>query len=138
MIEKYLLENANYNISLTDYKIYCFHGQPKYIFVFSDRIANTHEYSKMIYDRNWLPHPEHINKGLPISEILPEPKSFDKMLEIVEKLSEPFPFVRVDFYEIDNKPVFGKMTFTPGHNEAGNPAFLKIMGDLVDISNIKS
>jgi len=62
----------------------------------------------------------------------------------MKKIINPFqvfsPINRglVHFYEIDNKPVFGKMTFTPGHNEAGNPAFLKIMGDLVDISNIKS
>ncbi len=137
LIEKYLVENANYNISLTDYKIYCFHGQPKYIFVFSDRIANTHEYSKMIYDTNWEPHPEFINKKLKIANIKPKPKSLEKMLRIAEKLSKPFPFVRVDLYEIDNKPVFSELTFTPGHNSAASPSFLKVMGDLVDISNNK-
>ena len=97
LAEKYLLENNDYNKSLTDYKFYCFNGKPMYIFVFSDRLENTHKFKRMIYDRNWLPHPEHINKGLPISEILPKPKSFDKMLEIAEKLSEPFPLLESIF-----------------------------------------
>ena len=107
-----------------------------YIFVFSDRIANTHEYSKMIYDTNWEPHPEFINKGLTIAEIKQKPKSLDKMLIIAEKLSKPFPFVRVDFYEIDDNPVFSELTFTPGHNSAASATFLRTMGDLVDLSNI--
>jgi len=136
LAEKYLVEGGDYNKSLTDYKIYCFNGKPMYIFVFSDRIANTHEYSKMIYDTNWEPHPEFINKGLTIAEIKQKPKSLDKMLIIAEKLSKPFPFVRVDFYEIDDNPVFSELTFTPGHNSAASATFLRTMGDLVDLSNI--
>lgn len=131
--EKYLLENKDYHKSLTDYKFYCFHGQPKYIFVFTDRIPNTHIVKRMIYDLNWTPHPEFINKGLPIADIIPRPSSFEKMLQIAKSLSNPFPFVRVDLYEINQAPVFGEITFTPGHNEAGSPKFLKKMGDLIDI-----
>lgn len=132
--EKYLVEDNDYNKALTDYKIYCFHGYPKYIFVFSDRIPNTHEYSKMIYDTNWNPHPEYINKGLTIAKERPRPKSLEKMLEIAKALSKPFPFVRIDLYEINGEPIFSEMTFTPGHNSAASPEFLKKMGDLVDLS----
>jgi hypothetical protein len=42
------------------------------------------------------------------------PESLGLMIEASEKLSNGFPFVRVDFYEINEKPVFGEMTFTPG------------------------
>jgi len=28
-------------------------------------------------------------------------------------LSKPFPFVRADFYNVDGKPIFGELTFTP-------------------------
>lgn len=131
--EKYLLEDNNYNVALTDFKIYCFHGKPKYIFVFSDRITNTHEYSKMIYDTDWKPHPELINKGLKLAEVKSKPKSFKKMMEIASVLSKPFPFVRVDLYEIEGKPVFSELTFTPGHNSAANPEFLNHMGDLIKL-----
>jgi hypothetical protein len=140
LAEKYLLENGDYDKSLIDYKFYCFHGKPMYIFVFSERTENTHKYKRMIYDVNWEPHPEYINKGLAtpnILHILPRPYSFDKMLMIAERLSKPFPFVRIDFYEINKEPVFGEMTFTPGHNETADSDFIKTMGDLIDLSNIK-
>lgn len=35
------------------------------------------------------------------------------MIRAAEILSADFPFVRVDFYDIDGKAVFGEMTFTP-------------------------
>jgi hypothetical protein len=35
------------------------------------------------------------------------------MVEHAEKLSKPFPFVRVDFYDYNDKPILGEMTFTP-------------------------
>lgn len=136
--EKYLIENGNPEKSLTDYKIYCFGGKPLYVFVFSDRLANSHEYTKMIYDLDWNPHPEFINKGLVISKVLTKPKSFDVMLKAASILSEPFPFVRVDFYEIDGNAIFSELTFTPGHNSAASREFLIKMGDLIDLSNIET
>ena len=36
------------------------------------------------------------------------------MVELAEKLSEPFPFVRVDFYNINGVIYFGELTFYPG------------------------
>ena len=36
------------------------------------------------------------------------------MLEFSEKLSKGIPFVRTDFYEIDQKLYFGELTFFPG------------------------
>ena len=48
------------------------------------------------------------------------------------KLSSPFPFVRVDFYEIDGKPVFGEMTFTPGMQET-SIEFAKSLGSRINI-----
>lgn len=35
------------------------------------------------------------------------------MIDSSLRLSEGFPFVRVDFYDGENKPIFGEMTFTP-------------------------
>ena len=36
------------------------------------------------------------------------------MVEYSCMLSKEFKFVRVDFYEIDGRPLLGEMTFTPG------------------------
>ena len=38
------------------------------------------------------------------------------MVEYATILAKPFPFVRVDFYELDNKPLIGELTFTPYGN----------------------
>lgn len=42
-----------------------------------------------------------------------KPKSLDKMLAAAKTLSSPFPFVRVDFFIVDEKLIFGELTFTP-------------------------
>jgi hypothetical protein len=36
------------------------------------------------------------------------------MIEISRRLSKPFPFVRVDFYDLENKFYIGELTFYPG------------------------
>ena len=35
------------------------------------------------------------------------------MIERAEKFSTPFEFVRVDLYDVDNKMIFGELTFIP-------------------------
>ena len=42
------------------------------------------------------------------------PDSLDEMIEASKRLSSDFPFVRVDFFEIDGRVIFSEMTFTPG------------------------
>ena len=37
----------------------------------------------------------------------------DRMAEAARILSKDFKFVRVDLYDVDGKPFFGEMTFTP-------------------------
>ena len=37
-----------------------------------------------------------------------------KMIFLAEKLATPFPFVRVDFYDLDGKLYVGELTFYPG------------------------
>ena len=36
------------------------------------------------------------------------------MIKLAEKLAKDIPFVRVDFYEINEKIYFGELTFFPG------------------------
>ena len=45
-----------------------------------------------------------------------KPKNLSKMLDYARILSKPFPYVRVDFYEVDGKLYIGELTFTPYGN----------------------
>ncbi len=56
------------------------------------------------------------------------------MLKYVEDLAEPFEFVRVDFYDIEDKLIFGELTFTPtGCNGNYAKETEKMLGDILEI-----
>ena len=118
------------NQSLNDFKFYCVNGQPMYVIVYSDRVANTHDMKRTLYDMDWQPHQEYLGRKAVAGYGIEKPFSFRKMEEIAEKLSAPFPFVRVDFYEVNKKPVFGEMTFTPGMQEVSTE-FSEMLGEQI-------
>ena len=124
------LSNIGDNSPLKDFKFYCFNGEPKYLIVYTDRVANSHDMKRTIYDMNWNLHQEFLGRRAVPGPEISRPNSFDKMKEIAGKLSAPFPFVRVDFYEIKGQPVFGEMTFTPGMQETSTE-FSKLMGNSI-------
>jgi hypothetical protein len=128
--EKLLKQDASSNAPLIDYKFYCFNGEPIYLYVISERIFNTHEYKRMTYDMNWNAHPEFFIKNTPL-KYMDKPASFEKMIEYAKCLSQPFPFVRVDFYEIEGQPVFGEMTFALGADTGYTKETQKNLGDLI-------
>lgn len=104
------LSNEN-EISLLDYKFHCFNGEPKFIQVDLDRAA---EHERNFYDLEW--------KRLPFGLCYPQaerdikkPKQLNLMINLAKKLSADFEFVRVDFYVVDEKVVFGELTFYPGN-----------------------
>ena len=104
--------------SLVDYKVWCFSGVPESVWVAYNR--HDVKYVNMaLFDTQWNPMPQHLHsietdKYNP-DVIIPKPVCLDKMLEIASVLSKPFPEVRVDFYEIDGRPVIGEMTFSSGY-----------------------
>lgn len=109
IVEKYL---ENENGSLTDYKFYCFNGKVEYYAIFYDRFTNK---TIDIYDKENT----KLNgiKVCNISNSNYEIKNYDninKMKYLSEKLSKYFSCVRVDFYCVDDKPIFGELTFTDG------------------------
>ena len=62
---------------------------------------------------------------------LKKPSNFDEMVMLSEKLSAGFPFVRVDFYSIEGKSIFGEMTFYPGdaRKDFSPDKYNKVIGD---------
>ena len=108
IVEKYL-ENKKHNF-LTDYKFYCFNGDPKYLQIISDRTEKEHKTS--FYDQNWTKQIFYDN--LFEEKVLEKPQNYQQMINLAQKLSQDFSYVRVDFYVLDDGTIkFGEMTFTP-------------------------
>lgn len=104
------LENAD-GSQIRDYKIHCFHGEPKLIQVDYERFT---EHQRNYYDSDWnLTDIKWVEQdNYPEAE--DKPANLQKMLEVARALSADFGYVRVDLYNVEGKVVFGEMTFTPG------------------------
>lgn len=110
IVEQYL-ENRG-KVDLVDYKIYCFNGKAKYCQVIQDR---SNKETIDFFDEQWVhqkfcglnPLAEHS------SESIIKPHNWELMKELASRLSADEPFLRVDFYEIDDKVYFGELTFFP-------------------------
>ena len=95
---------------LVDYKFYCFHGKPLAVLVIERGRRRPCRAVFMTPDWRFLSDIPQKYASFPDP---PEPRSLARMVEAAEALSAPFPFVRIDFYETEGRPMFGEMTFTP-------------------------
>ena len=101
------MEDKKYG-ELRDYKFFCFGGTPRIMYVATERQKGEAKFD--FFDMKY----NHLNllNGHPNATIQPEkPESFELMKEYAAILSKDFPFVRVDFYEINDVPYLGEMTF---------------------------
>lgn len=97
---------------LKDYKFMCFNGRVKCSFVCSDRFSGD-GLKVTFFDREWNVMP--FERCYPKSNVqIAKPNNYDKMIELAEKLAKDIPFVRVDFYDLDDRIYFGELTFYPG------------------------
>lgn len=110
IIEQFLEQPDGSEIS--DYKIFCFDGEPKLIQVDYDRYS-TH--TRNYYDTDWnlMDMNVTIHKNRLPAE--PVPENLKEMLGIARTLSADFPHVRVDLYSVGGKIYFGELTFTDGN-----------------------
>lgn len=106
--EEYMVDESGYE--LKDYKWFCFDGEPKALFIASDRQVKGEETKFDFFDmdfnhldiRNGHPNAKHsINK----------PVGFDEMKKLASMLSKGYPHLRVDFYDINGRIYFGELTF---------------------------
>ncbi|MCI8972006.1 MAG: glycosyl transferase [Lachnospiraceae bacterium] len=134
-----IVEQMMYNHDkdgLVDYKIHCFHGKARLILVCLDRDSSD-GVKKVFYDEAWnkldLKRPNTSNECH-----VERPKKLNEMIALAEELSKDIPFVRVDFYEINEKLYFGEMTFFPG---GGMTPFEPreydaLLGSLINLDNL--
>ena len=130
IVEKLLKDKGR--SSLNDYKIYCCNGKPKYALVVSDRLTNKESRTFVDIDWNVLPTGR---RGKRFSENPPKPENLDLMLKLSKELSKDFPFVRIDFYEVNNRVYIGELTFTPGmFMRFTTLEWDRKLGDLLDLT----
>lgn len=130
ILSEAFLDNEDGKI-LTDYKFWCINGIPRFCQIMSDRTENGHVFRTMFFDMNWQAHPEYV-RGAQSKINEPKPECFEDMQYAAAKLSEGFPYVRVDFYNIKGKAIFGEMTFTPGFNN-NTVEFFDMLGEELNI-----
>lgn len=103
--EKFMVDESG--TELKDYKIFCFNGEPKALFVATDRPYDT-RFDFYDIEFNHLP----FTNGHPNAEKeIKPPKGLSEMTELAKKLSEGMKQVRIDFYDINGKVYFGEITF---------------------------
>lgn len=93
---------------LKDYKFFCFDGEPKMLYITSDR--HKKEETKFDFFDMDFKHLDITNGHPNATGPIEKPASFDQMKEIAAKLSAGFPHVRVDLYEVSGKIYFGELT----------------------------
>ncbi len=106
---------------LSDYKFFCFNGKPMYCQVIAGRESGTTTVDW--YDKDWNHQPFQEPKDYPFAKQGHcKPHCLNEMWELAAKLSQGQPFLRVDFYEINNTVKFGELTFFPTSGMGGfNP-----------------
>lgn len=95
-----------------DYKLHCINGKVEFIYVSVDREGVN---KRNIYSRNWEPLLfTWANKNKNVKYLrgheISKPITMDKMIALAEKLAIDFPYVRIDFYDVDDKIYFGEVT----------------------------
>lgn len=132
--ERYLEEVAINK--LDNYKIFCFEGEPQFIYVEND---NKDKPTIDFYDLKWNRIP--VTQYYPNSDYVMEtPKELEEMLELSEKLSSGFPHVRVDFYICSGNIIFSELTFFNwgGYEKFSPEGYDEIFGELLDLSKIEN
>lgn len=136
--EEYLEQTGeSYTTSLVDYKVWCFDGEPAYIWACYSRskegvYVEVHDLDwNYLREKSVFTHHYLDGKG-----IVPKPKKLEEMIETAKRLSEGFPVVRVDLYEVNGNLYFGEMTFTSngGFNDFYTQEFLNELGDKINLN----
>lgn len=115
LVEEFMADKSG---QLIDFKFFCFNAEVK--FVQANKGRETTNHAQNFYDLNWkiLPFGKDLKPRPDIN--IESPTQLKQMIIIAEELSKPFPFVRIDFYEVNYKIILGEMTFYP---KSGLPDF---------------
>lgn len=99
-----------------DYKLFCFSGEPAFFYVAEEHFKdgkNTAVHPVTFFDKEW--NVMDVTYGeQPRNPAAAKPKHMEEMIRIARLLSKEFPFVRVDFFDTEEKLYLAELTFYPG------------------------
>ena len=119
-----------------DYKLHFFDGKLEFVYCSIDREGLNY---RNIYDENWKPlnfqliAPSKYNPEFRGPEI-DMPTTFEQMKTMGEVIAKLFKYIRVDFYDVDDKLYFGEITL---HHGSGTDHFYPDKYDFVYGDKIK-
>jgi len=135
IIAEELLVNENGD-DLRDYKFYCFHGEPKVMYVSSKQKEGKGMLDFFDMDFNYLDirRPGYNRVG----NKLERPKNFETMISLAKLLAGNEPHVRIDFYDVNGKIYVGEYTLFQG---GGMMPFIPkkwdyILGGWINLSSV--
>jgi len=108
--EEYI--DSNLNGLPIDYKFHCVYGKPLFVLCCYNRDSKFNA-SLKTYDLNWHRLPYLNAEVEDVHFDILKPKNLDKMIEYASALSKGFAHIRIDFYNVGNRVVFGEYTLTP-------------------------
>lgn len=113
IVEELISESSS---GVDEYKLFCFHGNPFCVYHVGNRFNNCElsdhtVIEESFFNLDWnnlgIIYGKHINDVNARKPIM-----LDEMIKISRILSEDFSFVRVDFYETEERLWLSEMTFT--------------------------
>ncbi|MBQ8529368.1 MAG: glycosyl transferase [Clostridia bacterium] len=131
--EKFMVDGESE--CLTDYKFFCFGGEPKFMYRSMDKAKDPRtDFFDMDYNRLDMRMRDPNSDTVP-----PMPECFEEMKRLSRILSAGIPHLRVDFYEIGGKIYFGELTFyhCGGFVKIQPEEWMTILGDWIDLSECK-
>lgn len=138
IVEKYL-HPKNGECALVDYKLNCFNGNVQNVLLCTERGKGEHP-CLSVYDLDWNVIDKYILPDFKADKLYDRPNSLAQMIEYSKILSQGIPYVRVDWYEVDGKPIFGELTFTPtgGFHLRHGDDYRNDMGKLIDLRLVQT
>lgn len=130
IVEKFLDDGSGKD--LNDYKVFNFCGEPYYIQVDMDRFVN---HQKNMYTTEWTLCDYSFNYPSNPQRQVSKPEKLDEILQISRVLSKEIPYLRTDFYVVNDKIYFGELTFFPasGFGKFDPEEYDKKLGDLIKL-----
>lgn len=132
IIEKYM--ELDKEEKMIDYKFFCFNGEPKFIYI-SQGLENHKTANISFLDMDFNREKFGRKDYKEFTKVPKKPIKFDEMKELARILARETSFLRVDFYEIDEKVYFSELTFFPcgGLLPFEPEEYDKILGELLQL-----
>lgn len=101
----------NLGAGISDYKFYCFNGEPRFLYV-GRGLTFDHSLKIDFYDLDWNLMPFYRTDYERLGKV-PKPDHLDEMIVIAKKLSKGTRFVRIDLFEVNGQVYFSEFTLCP-------------------------